>query len=372
MLIYDTQTSMNAIKPSANLLIGQLLKSDPNFLPTLKTGDLIEGKVLEKSSKMLMVDLGKFGTGAVYRGELQNAKEIVRNLKVGDPVHAKVVNIDNEEGLVELSLSQADKQKAWSDVQELMGKEEAITLKITGFNKGGLMAELKGLTAFLPVSQLSNEHYPKVGAEERGKILEALQAFVGQDFEVKIIDANPRTNKLIISERAAQELSAKELAKNYTVGQIIEGVVSGVADFGVFIRFTDNPALEGFIHVSEIDYRVIENPKEFVKVDEAVKAKILDIKDGRISLSLKALKEDPWTKVQEFFKDGDVTRGTVYLFNPFGAIVNLEHDLQGQLHVTDFGGLPEMRKQITAGESYEFTIDSLKIPERRIVLKLKK
>lgn len=353
-------------------MIAQLLKSDPNFLPTLKTGDLVEGKILGKSSKMLTIDLGKFGTGAVYRGELQNAKEIVRGLNVGDPVHGKVVNVDNDEGMIELSLSQADKQKAWSDVQELMGKEEAITVKISGFNKGGLMAELKGLMAFLPVSQLSNEHYPKVGAEERGKILEALQLFVGKDFEVKIIDANSRTNKLIVSERAAQELSAKELAKNYTVGQIIEGVVSGVADFGVFVRFTDNPALEGFIHVSEIDYRIIENPKEFVKVDEAVKAKIVDIKDGRISLSLKALKEDPWLKVEEFFKDGQETRGMIYLFNPFGAVVTLEHGLQGQLHVTDFGGLPEMKKEVTVGQEYDFIIDSVKPQDKRIVLKLKK
>lgn len=372
MLIYDTQTSMNAIKPSANNLISQLLKGDPAFLATLKTGDLVEGKVLEKGSKMLTVDLGKFGTGAVYRGELQNAKEVVKGLNPGDAVHAKVVNVDNEDGLVELSLSQADKQKAWTDVQELRDKEEAVTVKISGFNKGGLMAEIKGLTAFLPVSQLSSEHYPKVGAEDRGKILQALQTFVGQEFQVKIIDANPRTNKFIISERAANELSAKELAKNYSVGQIIEGVVSGVADFGVFVRFTDNPALEGFIHVSEIDYRIIENPKEFVKVDEVIKAKITDIKDGRISLSLKALKEDPWAKAGDLFKEGETTRGTIYLFNPFGAIVSLEHGLQGQVHVTDFGSVPEMKKHLTSGESYEFTIESVKPPERRIVLKLKK
>ncbi|MGC9610737.1 MAG: S1 RNA-binding domain-containing protein [Minisyncoccia bacterium] len=362
----------SAVKPSANNLITQLLKDDPAFLATLKVGDLVEGKILEKGSKMLVVDLGKFGTGAVYRGELQNAKEIVKSLNPGDAVHGKVVDIDNEEGLIELSLSQADKQKAWADVQELRDKEEALTVKITGFNKGGLMTDIKGLTAFLPVSQLASEHYPKVSIEEKGKILQALQLFVGQEFQVKIIDANPRTNKFIVSERAANELSAKELAKNYSVGQIVEGVVSGVADFGVFIRFTDNPALEGFIHVSEIDYRIIENPKEFVKVDEAIKAKIVDIKDGRISLSLKALKEDPWIKVEELYKEGQVIRGNIYLFNPFGAVVNLEHGLQGQIHVTDFGGLPEMRKAISVGESYEFTVESVKPQERRIVLKLKK
>ncbi len=352
--------------------IGQILKTNHSFLPTLRAGDLVEGKVLEKGSAKLFVDLGKYGTGVVYRGELQNAREFVKNLGVGDPVHGKVIDIDNEEGFVELSLSEADKQKAWTEVQELKDKDEILTVKISGFNKGGLIVDLKSLSAFLPVSQLSNEHYPKVSAEDRSKILQSLQLLVGSELKVRIIDVNPRTTKLIISERAAEEMSARDLAKNYSVGQVIEGIVSGVADFGVFVRFTDNPAVEGFIHVSEIDWKMIENPKEVLKVDEVVKAKIVDIKDGRISLSLKALKENPWTKVLEYFKDGDEVKGTVYLFNPFGAVISLEHDFQGVIRVTEFGGVPEMKKQISQGEEYSFIIESVKPEERRINLKLKK
>lgn len=353
-------------------LIEQILKTNHAFLPTLRVGDLVEGKVLEKSSAKLFIDLGKYGTGAVYRGELQNAKEYIKNLAVGDEVHGKVIDIDNDEGLVELSLSEADKQKSWAEVQELKEKDEVLKLKITGFNKGGLMTDIKGLPTFLPVSQLSQEHYPKVSEEEKSKIIQSLQLLVGSELEVRIIDVNPRTSKLIVSEKAAQEMNARDLAKNYAVGQVVEAIISGVADFGAFLRFTDNPAVEGFVHVSEIDWRIIDNSKEVLKVDDVVKAKIVDIKDGRISLSLKALKEDPWTVVGDYFKDGDEVTGTVYVLNQFGAIVNLDRGFQGVIRITEFGGVAEMKKEISQGETYSFIIESVKPAERRINLKLKK
>jgi small subunit ribosomal protein S1 len=347
-------------------------KSNPALLPVLRQGDLVEGVVLEKSSKAIIIDLGRYGTGVVYRGELQNARDIVRDLEVGSPVHAKVVEVDNDEGLVELSLSEADKQRAWAAVAEIKEKDEPIKIKPTGFNKGGLMVDIEGLHAFLPVSQLSAEHYPHSETAEPGRLTQILQTLVGVEMEVKIIDINPRTGKLIISERAAQEVSAKELAKNYSVGQEIEGVVSGVADFGAFIRFTDNPAVEGFIHVSEIDHRVLEHPKEVLKLDDVVRAKIVDIKDGRIALSLKALKEDPWLKVTEHYKAGDVVTGSIYSFTPFGALVNLAHGLQGQLPVTDFGGVAEMKKALVTGNTYSFTVLSVKPADHRIILKFQK
>jgi ribosomal protein S1 len=352
--------------------IGQILKTNRSFLPVLYPGDLVEGKILEKGSVRIFVDLGKYGTGVIYRGEMQNAKAYLKGLKVGDTIHGKVIDVDNEEGYVELSISEADKQKAWNDVQELKDKEEVIQVKITGFNKGGLIADLYGLAAFLPVSQLSAEHYPKFSEEEKNKILQSLQLFVGQELSVKIIDVNPRTNKLIISEKATSEISNKELIKNYKVGQIVEGIISGVADFGAFLRFTDNPQVEGFIHISEIDWKIIENPKEILKVDEVVKAKIIDIKDEKILLSLKALKEDPWLKAADYFKVKEEVKGTVYMYNQFGAVINLPYNLQGMVKITDFGSVAEMKKQMMPGTEHLFIIESIKPQERRIILSLKK
>ncbi len=363
---------MNIAKDNQSTEAVPVWKSNPAILPTLRQGDLVEGIVLEKSPKAIVVDLGRYGTGVVYRGEVQNAREIARDLEVGNSVHAKVVDVDNDDGVVELSLSEADKQRAWAAVAEIKEKDEPVKVKPTGFNKGGLMMDIEGLHAFLPISQLSVEHFPRTESTEPSRAVSILQALVGTELEVKIIDVNPRTGKLIISERAAQELSAKELAKNYSVGQEIEGVISGVADFGAFVRFTDNPAVEGFIHVSEIDHRILEHPKEVLKVDDVVKAKIVDIKDGRISLSLKALKEDPWLKAAEYFKESETVHGTVYSFTQFGALINLEHGLQGQLPITDFGGVVEMKKALTSGERYSFAVSSVKPEDHRIILKFQK
>ena len=361
---------MSFIKQTDDLL-AQFFKNESGSVSLPRPGDLISGIILEKNSKRVTVDLGSGGLGIVYWSEMQNAREILRSLKPGDELKAKVVQIDNEEGVVELSLAEADKQRFWAEVIELRDKEEVVTVKSVRFNRGGLIAEMNGLQAFLPISQLSPEHYPKVGSEDKNKITEAIQALVGQEFKVRIIDINTRTNKLIISERAATEISMKELVKNYEIGQVVDGIVSGVADFGVFLKFTDNPAVEGLIHVSELEWRQVDNPKEVVKIDDVLKAKIIDIKDGRISLSFKALKTDPWLAAQDKYSEGQTVTAKIYSFNPFGAVVNLDENIQGQIHVTEFGGIEEMKKKLAQGKEYEFVIESIKVPERRITLKLK-
>jgi ribosomal protein S1 len=183
---------------------------------------------------------------------------------------------------------------------------------------------------------------------------------------------NPRTAKIIVSEREVLSANVKELLAAYAVGQVIDCIVSGVADFGVFVRFTDNPQIEGMIHISELDYKLIDNPKELVKVNDQLKAQIVDIREGRVFLSLKALKEDPWEKIGEQFKAGDTVQGRVYKFNPFGAVVALDGNLQGMVHISEFGGQDEMKKAIVVGETYPFIIDAVKPEEKRITLKVKR
>jgi small subunit ribosomal protein S1 len=352
--------------------VSEIYRRDSGLLSLPRVGDLVKGMVLDRNARLLLVDLGKFGTGVVYRGELKNAWHTVKNLKKGDEVSGKVIDMDNEDGYIELSLAEAGKQKAWAEILELAEKDEPFSVMLKGANKGGLTAEIAGLSAFLPVSQLSQEHYPKVTGDDKAQITSALEKLIGTEVVVKIIDANPRTEKLILSEREATELSSKELVKNYEIGQTIEGIVSGVADFGVFVQFTDNPSVEGLIHVSELAHRLVENPKEILKIDDVVKAKIIDIKDGRISLSLKALKENPWETVEKRYTVGQEVSGKVYSFNPYGAVVSLDSEIQGQIHVTEFGGVEEMRKQLGIGKEYEFIVGEMKPEEKRIILKLKK
>ncbi len=353
--------------------VAQLLKSDPDAFSFIKEGDVIEAKLLKKTPRAAYFDLGRFGTGLVFGIELVSSKSILKEMKPGDPVSAKISNLDGEGGHVELSLSGAYKQKNWQDIKDIKETDEPISIKISGANSGGLVADINGIKAFLPVSQLSTEHYPRVDDADKSKILAELKKLVGQEISVKILDFNPRNNKLIISEREAAEKNVKDLVSQYKAGDEIDGIVSGVADFGAFVKFTDNPAIEGLVHISELDHRIIDNPKEVVKVDEAVKVKIIDIKDGQIALSLKALKENPWDEADRFFKENDSVEGTVYKYSPFGAYINLSNNLQGMIHVSEFdGSLDELKKNLPLGSDHKFTVSSVKSAEKRIVLQIKK
>lgn len=355
----------------------QVLRSELSTAEWPKEGSVVEVTLLKKVPRKAYFDMGRFGTGIVFGMEMSNAREALRNMKPGDKMHAKIVTLDGEEGRAELSLSEAGKQKLWQQAKEFAEAGEVIKAKIVGANAGGLMASVVGtgsddLKAFLPVSQLSLEHYPKVPDGDRLKITEELKKFIGQELGVKIIDVNQRTNKIIVSEREVLSANVKELLGAYAIGQDVNCVVSGVADFGVFVRFTDNPDIEGMIHISELDYKLIDNPKELVKVNDSLKARIIDIKEGRVFLSLKSLKEDPWLTIGDRFKAGATVQGRVYKFNPFGAVVALDDNFQGLVHISEFGGQEEMKKAIAIGQTYPFIIDSVKPDEKRITLKITK
>ncbi len=358
---------------TAELDLGQIIKTQVPNDEWPKEGSVVEAVLIKKSSREAYFDMGRFGTGIVFGMEFVNAKEALRNLNIGEKIPAKIIAVDGEDGFIELSLVEAGKQKMWQEIKELAEAGEIIKVKISGANSGGLTAIIgeSGIKAFLPVSQLSSEHYPRVG-DDKQKILDELKKFVGQELGVKIIDLNPRNYKVIISEKEVMSANLKELVAKYSAGQEISGVVSGIADFGVFVQFTDNPEIEGMIHISELAHRIIDNPKEIVKIGDELKVRIIDIKDGKVFLSLKALEADPWLRAKEFYKDGQEVSGGIYKLNPFGAVINLDKGLQGLIHVSEFGGQEEMKAVLQPGGKQKFIIESVKPEEKRIILKLKK
>lgn len=355
-----------------SVVAAQLLKNELANINWPREGDVVEAELIRKAAREAFFDLGRFGTGIIYGLEFLNAKDMLRKLEPGNIVPAKIVSLDGEGGYIELSLAEAGKQRLWQQVKELQEAGEILKVKITGANAGGLTANLLDLKAFLPVSQLSNEHYPKIEENNRQKLIDELKKFIGEEMSVKIIDVNPRTKKLIVSERETSSANTKELLQNYQVGQVVDGLISGLADFGVFVRFVDNPQIEGMIHISEIDHRIVDNPKEVMKINETVKVKIIEIRENRVFLSLKALKVDPWESVEERYKAGAEVHGQVYKFNPFGAVITLDPEIQGMIHVSEFGGWDEMKKALEPGKPHSFVIDSVKPAEKRITLKLKK
>jgi small subunit ribosomal protein S1 len=350
----------------------QLLKNETGIIKTIKSSDFIEGILIKKGPKVAYFDLGVLGTGVIYGAEYMNASDIIKKMAIGEKVSSKVVDQENDNGFIELSLAEAGKQKVWAEIKEIKDKDEPIMVKIMAANSGGLITEVNGIKAFLPVSQLSNEHYPRVSDGSKDRILEELKKMVGTDLRVKIITNTQNMNKLIVSEREVANENVKELLAKYKVGDVVEGIISGVADFGAFLRFVDQPSIEGLIHISELDHKLIEHPKEVVKVNDTVRAQIVEVKEGRVSLSLKVLKANPWDKVADRYKEGQELMGTVTRFNPFGAFVALDNEIQGLVHVTEFGGVDEMKAKIEIGKQYKFVISSVKPAEKRIILKVTK
>mgnify|MGYP001572948815 CR=1 FL=1 len=353
----------------ANSPLTALFKEPGAFSP-LKNGELVNAVYIGKTQHAHFFDLGRAGTGIVYGLELMNAYDVIKAIKPGDSILAKIVDAENDEGYAELSINETSKHKAWQEIQDMQDQGLPIAITIGSANTGGLVATLNDMKAFLPVSQLAPDHYPRVTDGDRLKILDELKKFVGTEMTVKVIDFNARTGKLIVSERGVLDENMKEQLTKYAAGQIVKVIVSGVADFGVFVKFEDNMNVEGLIHISELDHRLIEDPREAVATGDVLSAQIVEIKDGRISLSLKALKVNPWDTVEEKYKEGEEVTGAVHRFNQLGAVVKIDADFQGLIRAADFGGVEEMEKVLAVGQVATFVIEAIKPAEKRIMLKM--
>lgn len=346
-----------------------------NLPKPVQVGKIVEGKLISKARSAIFLDLGPLGTGIIFGREFLQARNDLKRYKIGDAIFAKVVETINDDGYIELSLSQASSEMTWGRLKSAKEKDESLEVKILGANKGGLLAEVFNVPAFLPVSQLSPEHYPRVEKGDSAKILQELQKFIGQTIEIKIFDIDPREGKLIISEKAKENEKMKKILENYKAGDVVEGEITGVTDFGVFIKFSgleseEKRELEGLIHISELDWQLIENPTDIVKIGEKVQAKIIEIKDGKVSLSLKALKKDPWEAIEEQYKKGDIVEAKVTKFNPFGVFVQLTPKIQGLCHISEFGTRQNMESVLQIGKTYRFQILSIEPKDHRMSLKL--
>ena len=336
---------------------------------TFKKGELATVTYIGKTQHAHFFDLGPAGTGIVYGLELINAYDVLKAIRPGDAIIAKIIEPENDEGYVELSINETSRHKAWADIQDIQDRGEPISVTIASANTGGLIAMIQDIKAFLPVSQLSSDHYPRVADGDRAKILDELKKLVGISLMVKIIDFNPRTAKLIISERGVLDQDMKDHLTKYAAGQIVNVIISGIADFGAFVKFADDLTVEGLIHISELDHRLIENPREVVTINDLLQAQIVEIKEGRISLSLKALKPNPWDTVADRYAEGNTVEGTVHRFNQLGAVIKLDADFQGLIRAADFGGIEEMRAALAVGAHGTFLIEGIKAAEKRIMLK---
>ena len=347
----------------AKLTMDELLAGAPESAKRAAVGETVTGKILSMRKHEILIDLGARGVGVVPRREVSFA----RNLKVGDEVSASVIEAETADGSVLLSLRKAAKEKGWDEIQQRLDNAESVEVTPFDANRGGLLAEYEGIRGFLPVSQLSAEHYPRVGSSDKDEILQRLNALVGKPMKVRILDANRKDNKLIFSEKEAIKDGLAERFAELHVGDVVKGVATGVVDFGVFVNVD---GVEGLIHISEISWERVNNPTDYVKVGDTVEAKIIAIDKERLSLSMKQLTEDPWISEVENLKRGDEVEGTITRITPFGAFVQISPAVEALVHVSELGSGSDAdpEKVFTLNERKKFRILDIDREGRKISL----
>ena len=283
---------------------------------------LVEGVVISVEKSSVYVDLSPFGAGVIYGREFINAKDIIKKISLGDIIKAKVVDTENDDGYIELSLKEAKQALTWNEAEKAIKEKTIMSLEVKDANKGGLILEWQGLQGFLPASQLKAEHYPRVLDSDKDKILKELKKLVGQQISVMIISTLPKEGKLIFSEKDNNPEEKKEILSKYSVGEDLDCVVAGLVDFGVFLKLEEG--LEGLVHISELHWGLVEDPRNMFKIGDKVRARVIEIKDGKISLSIKALKENPWKEFEGKLKKGDIIKGVVIKYNKHGGLVSLK------------------------------------------------
>ena len=326
-------------------------------------GDVLDVKVISTSKDSIITDVAGVATGIIPEKEFSAQAS---RIKAGDIIRAYVISAENQNGYAILSLKRAEKEQLWNMLEQRNNEGEAISVKIVQANKGGLVAEYGNMQGFIPVSQLSFRHYPRVDGD-RSKIQQKLSELIGQVLQVKIINYDKSTNKIVFSEKAAGDEVLEEKAKDYQVGQKVTGKITGIVDFGLFVNLGD---IEGLIHISQVSWQRVSNLKDSFKVGQEVEGEVVSVEGGRISISIKKLLPDPWQIEIKTLEVGGKTKGEIVKVTPYGAFVKISDNLEGLFHVSQMGEGKKPEEVVQENKTYKFEIISIEPELRKISLKL--
>lgn len=339
-----------------------LVEKQEEQLVPFNVGTVVDCEVVSVASHKILCDVNGLAFGFVPEKEFSfDTKE----LKVGDKVSAAVVSMENKDGYIVLSLRRADKDKLWKLLSEKKDEGAIIEVKVISANRGGLMVEAGGIQGFLPVSQLSAKNYPRVDGGDPSQILQKLRQMIGAALSVKILAAEKEDEKLIFSEKMAVNDMGGGIDSVYEVGQEIEGKVTGIANFGLFVSLD---SIEGLVHISEVSWDHVDDLNKLFKVGQSVKAKVVKIDDGKVSLSIKRLMPDPWLEAAKKIRVGQKVDGEIAKVTAYGAFVRLEEGLDGLVHAS--GADAQKVKDLQNGDKHKFEVTELKPESRRIGLRL--
>lgn len=347
----------------------ELLKDSPQVFRA-KPGELVEGTVIFKGKNKMLLDLAGVATGIVSGRELRDSLNTYRELNLGDTVAALILEEENDEGMVVMSLRMASQQKAWDRFHKMIADDKTMKFTAQEANKGGLLANIDGIRTFLPVSQLSPSNYPRVSNSDSSEIITRLSKFIGHTFTVKIITLDEAAGKIVVSEREAMAEERAKALEGLTVGDVKDGIVSGIVKFGLFVAFE---GLEGLVHISEIAWGHVKNPSEFAQVGDRVKVKIIGVDGEKLSLSIKQITKDPWEEIAERYPVGKKVEGSVVRFADYGAFLSLEKDITGLVHLTEIAHekVTDPAQALKIGQKVEAQVINIDIDERRIGLSIK-
>jgi ribosomal protein S1 len=347
---------------------GKLLENDETRIP--QVGDIVKGTVVSASKSEVRLDIDGVMMGIVRGPELYAEVPEFSDLKPGDKIEAAVIDDENENGELELSFKTVGQEKAWNNLRQAFKDKSTIKVKIVDANKGGLLARYCQINGFLPVSQLAPDNYPRISGGDKSKILEKLKSFVGQEFEVNVMTLNEEENKIIFSEKDVWNRRQKPTLDKYKVGMVVEGKITAITNFGVFVTFDDG--MEGLIHISELAWQRIDSPSELYKVNDKIKAEIVSIDGSKIFLSAKKLLQDPWLEASNKYQVGQVVPGTILKVNPFGLFVKLDNEIHGLAHISQLGltAKDKITDLYQVGENRDFEVVNISPAEHRLGLKL--
>ncbi|MBT5346569.1 S1 RNA-binding domain-containing protein [bacterium] len=353
-----------------NLISMDDLLVDSPILKFPKPGSIVEGTVITIRKNRVLVDLDGVSTGVIAGREAVDSTGTVQTLNPGDDVSAFVLEPENDEGLIVLSLRRASQHRTWQRFVEVHDNKEVVDVKITDANKGGLLVEVDGIKGFLPVSQLAPKHYPRVNGADSAKILQRLQSLIGKTISCRVINVDFDTKKLVLSEKAAFYEQRKQALAKLKIGDVIEGVVSGVVNFGLFVTFN---GLEGLVHISEIAWGHVDDPSNFAKLTDKIRVKIIGIDGEKISLSLKKMSDNPWEEISKQLLPGSQVKGKISRINEFGAFVEISDDINGLIHISELND-PRVTNSddynLTVGASIHTNIVNVDVNNHRISLSL--
>jgi small subunit ribosomal protein S1 len=354
---------------SNSAVMEQLLKDAPMPL-RVKPGELVEGTVVYKGKNKLLLDIEGVATGIISGRELRDSFNTFRDLQMGEVVTALVLEEENDEGMIVLSLRMASQQKAWDRFHRLVENETTMDFVPQEANKGGLLANIDGIRTFLPVSQLAPVNYPRVNNADASEIISRLQKFVGHKFTVKIITMDEEAGKIVVSEREAMSEQRAKALEHLKIGDVKDGMVSGIVKFGLFVAFD---GLEGLVHISEIAWGHVKNPSEFAQIGDKVTVKVIGVDGEKLSLSIKQMTKDPWEEIAERYPVGKRVTGTVVRFADYGAFLKLEKDINGLVHLSELAHtkITDPAEALTIGQKVDAQVINIDVDERRIGLSVK-